>query len=97
MTECNCHPDGDVIYQYCQIHGEMAQSDRLEQKLDELVKIQGACTSNMFDSNLSKQIRDLEWIRGRPYLKCMKCGADLTLTNCPHHKKKKRVVEEKYI
>jgi len=41
----------------------------------------------MFDPSLSKEIKDLEWIRGRAYKKCITCNADLILTKCEHHKK----------
>lgn len=60
-------------------------SDRLEKKLDDLVELQEKGSGYMFDPDLSKQIEDLEWIRGRPYKKCIECNTDLTLKKCEHH------------
>ena len=60
---------------------------RLEQKLGELIDKQYSSTASMFDPGLSREINDLEWIRGRKWIKCLICGTDLTLKLCKHHKK----------
>jgi len=66
----------------------------LEEKLGKLIEKQSSCTASMFDPSLSEQIKDLEWIRGRRWKKCMKCGTDLTLTNCKRHPKIQKILED---
>lgn len=61
---------------------------RLEQKIDEAIKVQSKYTATYFDPSLGRLIRVLEFIRGRKYIKCTVCDADLTLTTCKHHEYK---------
>lgn len=60
---------------------------RLDMRLKEVIEEQQSCNANRFSSTISRVIRELENIRARPYITCTKCGTDLTLVICKHHKK----------
>ena len=59
---------------------------RLEEKLEMLIKEQD---SVHFLGYKSDEIKLLEQIRGRPYVKCTHCNEDLALKRCEHHSKTK--------